>query len=226
MARLWASWRARRTASAEQQLNSPSLSGSDQSSRVTPTASAPRCATSSAATALSTPPLIATSARSPTASSAACSRAIVPSARCKASAASSAAWRLAGLSPPSSRAISPAPMRAASSRGISRTRDTVALPAASSAPQPRPSNPASAIAPSGLPGRSESEIRIRSAQAAPPAAPVQACGGVRPRPCGCSRCSARPRAELLTRPSLGARRARFAPRRGVRRAPARSRRRR
>jgi hypothetical protein len=58
----WASRRACATAEAEQQLRSPSFSGSDHSSRVTATASPVR-AHSSAATALSTPPLIATSVR-------------------------------------------------------------------------------------------------------------------------------------------------------------------
>ena len=60
-----ASSRAPRTACAEQQLSSPSFSGSDHSSSVTADGLArPRARTSSAATALSTPPLIATSVRS------------------------------------------------------------------------------------------------------------------------------------------------------------------
>ncbi len=68
MPRRCASSRAPRTASAEQQLDSPSFSGSDHSSSVHAIAS-PRSATSSAATALSTPPLIATSVRSAAAGS-------------------------------------------------------------------------------------------------------------------------------------------------------------
>jgi hypothetical protein len=55
---------------------------------------------------------------------------------------------------------------------------TAALPAAIVAPHPLASNPASAIRPSLLSGSSAIEIRMRSPQAAPPAAPVQACAGV------------------------------------------------
>ena len=58
----WASARAPRTAEAEQHERSASLSRSAHSSRVTPTVSPPR-PHSSAATALSTPPLMATSVR-------------------------------------------------------------------------------------------------------------------------------------------------------------------
>ena len=83
----------------------------------------PPRATSSAATALSTPPLIATSVRRGAARAASRARARrLPSARCSASAASSAAWRLAGLSPPSSSAISSAPMRAAPAAALPRTQ--------------------------------------------------------------------------------------------------------
>ena len=57
----WASARAPSTASGEQQALAPSVSGSAQSFSVTPTTSAPRSRSSSAATALSTPPDIATS---------------------------------------------------------------------------------------------------------------------------------------------------------------------
>ena len=58
-----ASARAVRTACGEQQLLSPSLPGSDHSCSVTATTSSPRAQASCAATALSTPPLIATSVR-------------------------------------------------------------------------------------------------------------------------------------------------------------------
>ena len=177
MPRSCASSRAPRTACAEQQLDSPSFSGSDHSSSVTATASRPSWATSSAATALSTPPLIATSARDGDGASCARSRAAWPSARCSASAASSAAWRLATLSPPSSCAISRVPMRAAASSEAPRSRLTVALPAAIVAPQPLASKPASTICPSGLSASSASEMRIRSPHAAPPAAPVHAPAG-------------------------------------------------
>ena len=110
-------------------------------SKVTATVSSPSCATSSAATALSTPPLIATSARVDEGTSRARSRSAHPSALCSASAASSAAWRLAGLRPPSSSAISAAPTRAATSRLSPRSSPTVALPAAIAAPQPLASKP-------------------------------------------------------------------------------------
>ena len=71
-----------------------------------------------------------------------------------------------------------APIRAASQQRRCRARrPTVALPAAIVAPQPLASKPASAIRPSGCRGSSASEMRIRSPQAAPPAAPVKASGG-------------------------------------------------
>ena len=60
----WASARAPTTASGEQQLRAPSVCRSAHSFRVTATTSAPRSRSSSAATAESTPPLIATSTRS------------------------------------------------------------------------------------------------------------------------------------------------------------------
>ena len=60
----WATIRARRTALAEQQLASASFSASRHSSSVTQTTSAPERCASSAATAESTPPDIATRTRS------------------------------------------------------------------------------------------------------------------------------------------------------------------
>ena len=140
-----ASARACDTAEAEQQLRSASFSGSAHSSSVTATVSAPFFALSNAATALSTPPLIATSVRvaSGGAASAAPVRAATPSARASASAATSAAWRFAGLRPPSSAAISAGPIRAASSSGRPRTSVTAALPAAWAEPQPSAVKPAS-----------------------------------------------------------------------------------
>jgi len=184
----WAISRAERTACAEQQLRSPSFSGSDHSSSVTATASAPASRTSNAATALSTPPLIATSSRFVASARAAWVRAAQPSALCSASAASSAACSLAALNPPSSAAICVAPIRAASSSFAPRTSSTVALPAAIAAPQPLASKPASRISPSGLAPSSSTETRIKSPQAAPPAAPVHARCGVWPRPNGRSMC--------------------------------------
>ena len=75
----WASARALRTALAEQHERSASFSGSRQSSSVTATGSAPSsCAHSSAATALSTPPDIATSVRSALGVSAASAATAVP----------------------------------------------------------------------------------------------------------------------------------------------------
>ena len=59
----WASARAPTTAWGEQQLFSPSVAGSAQSSSVTATTSSPASSASCAAAALSTPPLIATSVR-------------------------------------------------------------------------------------------------------------------------------------------------------------------
>ena len=58
-----ASARAPSTACGEQQLRSPSVAGSAQSSSVTATTSSPASSASWAAAALSTPPLIATSVR-------------------------------------------------------------------------------------------------------------------------------------------------------------------
>ncbi len=119
----WASARAWATAVAEQQLRSASFSRSAHSSSVTAAvgpAAAHRCAT----TALSTPPLIATSVRgSPVCGAGTTPRAFTacPSARASASAASSAACSLPGLRPPSSSAISVVPIRAASRIGVPRT---------------------------------------------------------------------------------------------------------
>ena len=64
---------------------------------------------------------------------------------------------------------------------LPRTRPTAALPAAIVAPHPLASKPASAIRPSALSGSTAIEMRIRSPQAAPPAAPVQERTGVCPR---------------------------------------------
>ncbi len=69
------------------------------------------------------------------------------------------------------------PIRAASSSGAPRIRPTTALPAAIAAPQPLASKPASRIRPSALLGSTASEMRTRSPQAAPPAAPVCASAG-------------------------------------------------
>ena len=136
--------RASRTAWAEQHDASASFAGSRQSSSVTAIASRPARCTSSAATAESTPPDIATSVRPGTAGAAratsACTAA--PSATWSASAARSAAWSLPGDRPPSSAAISAGPIRAASSSGAPSSSVTAADPAAIAAPQPDASKPA------------------------------------------------------------------------------------
>ena len=80
-----------------------------------------------------------------------------------------------------------APTLAASSRFVPRSRPTVALPAAIVAPQPLASKPASSIGRGSPPSLSASEMRTRSPQAAPPAAPVKRPAGVWPRPRGRSR---------------------------------------
>ena len=98
----------------------------------------------SAATAESTPPLIATSVRSGENGTAAPARAAAPRARCSASAARSAACSLPVDSPPSSSEIAVVPTRAASSTEAPATSATTADPAAVAAPQPEASKPASA----------------------------------------------------------------------------------
>ena len=183
-ARPWecASARACATADAEQQLRSASFSGSDHSSSVTATVSSDR-AHNSAATALSTPPLIATSVRVAAPAGARSeprSRAAAPSARASASAASSAACSLPGLRPPSSAAMRQRPTRAASSTPRPRTSVTAALAAAVAEPQPWASKPASSTRSS----ETLTEKRIWSQHAPPPAITVKSSAGVRPSPCG------------------------------------------
>ena len=140
------------------------------------------CAHSSAATALSTPPLIATRVRPCTACrTGAWARTAPPSARARASAASSAAWSLPGLRPPSSAEISSVPIRPASNSDRPRTSVTAALPAAAAEPQPSASKPASATTPS----RRLTENRIRSQQDPPPDSDAVGVGrGSAPCPCG------------------------------------------
>ena len=191
----------------------------------------PRRATSSAATALSTPPLIATSVRPGAGAERAHARARRRRARGAARrrrARPRGAWRRSARR--ARCAISRAPMRAASSSGAPRSRLTAALPAASVAPQPLASKPASAMRPSGLRGSSASEMRIRSPQAAPPAAPVNASCGEWPRPSGRSRwvvsCSSSPCGDDAAASGCDAHRASVrAMSCALRRSPVRSRRR-
>ena len=145
-----ASARAPSTACGEQQLRSPSPSWSAQSFSVTATTSAPSRAARSAATALSTPPLIATTTRPGFGAASASSPAAQAAARarCRASEARSAAWNFPAERPPSSPETSVAPTRAASSTLRPSTSDTTALPAAIAAPQPSASNVTCAMRPS------------------------------------------------------------------------------
>ena len=87
--------------------------------------SPPAALTSSAATALSTPPLIATSVRPAARARAPRARGRrAPSARCSASAASSAAWRLAGAQPAELRRdLGGADARGVEQRGAAHERD-------------------------------------------------------------------------------------------------------
>ena len=182
----WASARAPVTACGEQQLRSPSFAASAHSSSVTATTSCPASSASWAATALSTPPLMATSVRPALGSIAAApARAAAPSARCRASAASSAAWRFDGTRPPSASLSSSGPTRAASRKGAPSTSSTAALAAAMSAPQPLAEKPASTTrSPS-----TRTASRTRSPQAAPPAAPACGQSWSRPSPRGACRWS-------------------------------------
>src|ERR1700759_502854 len=95
----WASARAWATAEAEQQLPSASFSVSAHSSRVTATAG-PSWTVRGAATALSTPPLMATRVRAGSCPSWASARTAAPSARARPSEATSAARGAPGRGPP------------------------------------------------------------------------------------------------------------------------------
>src|SRR3954447_21387657 len=172
----WARDRAPRTASGEQQLFAPSLCWSAHSFSVTATTPAPRSRSRRAATAESTPPLIATRTRSPSdggSASTAREDAAAESARWSASAARSAAWRPCGERPPSAAAMSSAPISAASSTASSSAASAMAAAAPSAAAQPSASKVTSAMRPPST----TMETRTRSPQGAPPAAPVKAPSG-------------------------------------------------
>ena len=98
-------------------------------------------------------------------------------ARCSASAASCAACRLAGVSPPIASSTSSVPIRAASSTGSPSTISATAAVAARVAPHPSASKRDARQPPSSI----SREIRERSPQAAPPAAPVKAPSPAGPR---------------------------------------------
>ena len=93
----------------------------------------------------------------------------LPERRCSASVASCAAWRLAGVRPPIAASTVSMSIRAASSTGAPSTISATAAVAARVAPHPSASKVTRAIRPSST----TSEIRERSPQAAPPAAPVK-----------------------------------------------------
>src|SRR3954454_331555 len=189
--------RAERTALAEQHDPSASFSASRHSSSVTAATEGWVERVLNAATALSTPPLMATSTRSAHGCRSACSTAAAPRARASASAARSAACSFPALRPPSSAATSALPTRAASSSGSPRTSSTQALAAAVSAPHPDPLNPASAtVAPS-----TRTSIRTRSPQIEPPAVPAWPFATAGLRPTGWFRCSEK--RSSGTRPSVG-----------------------
>lgn len=174
MPRSWVSERAPRTASGEQQALVPSVSGSAQSLTVTATTSAPRSRSLKAATALSTPPETATRTLPSTGGAIdSVELAIAESARWRASAVSIAAWRRAGLRPPSSASICEVPIRAAASTVSPSTISQTQAQAARVAAQPSVAKTADSIRPPLV----VNEIRARSPQAAPPAAPVKAPGG-------------------------------------------------
>jgi hypothetical protein len=186
--------RAPSTASGEQQALAPSVSGSAQSLTVMPTTSAPSSRASRAATALSTPPDMATatrregreaslrrgfrgdsSGRPPVPDPGAAARlwgdeAAPESARCSASVASWAAWRLAGARPPIASSTVSILIRPASKTRAPSIDSATAAVAARVAPQPSASKVTEWIRPSST----RKEIRERSPQAAPPAAPVKA----------------------------------------------------
>ena len=142
----WASALAPLTAWAEQQLSSPSPSGSDHSSSVTATASeSPGAHEQRRHGAVHAP-----AHRHQRASGDGCRRRAARGPRTRAPGASRRRpARRRGASPatgpPSSSAIAFAPTLAASSRDVPRSRPTVALPAAIVAPQPLASKPASSI---------------------------------------------------------------------------------
>ena len=212
MPRPCASSRAPRTACAEQQLDSPSFSGSDHSSSVTPTASrAVLRATSSAATALSTPPLIATSVRRGDGASA---RARARPSRARGAARRRrarrrGAWRRsARRAPLRSRSR---PIRAASSSArAAHQADGGAAGGDRRAAAARVEARVDDLARRGCLRRARSEMRIRSPQAAPPAAPVHASAGSARAAAGVRGAAAGFRRSHLTRPSLSGRRAQLA----------------
>ena len=175
----WATARAPSTASGEQQALAPSVSGSAQSLRVTPTTSAPRSRSSSAATALSTPPDMATSDAAARAGP----------ARRRARGRGGAERPVQGVGgelggvalgrrqPAERRVDLVDPDPGAARTGSPSTISATAAVAARVAPQPSASKLTAATRPSSIP----SEIRERSPQAAPPAAPVKAPSGTAPR---------------------------------------------
>ena len=125
--------------------------------------------------------------------------AALPRARWSASLARVAACILLGIRPPSSCAICSGPMRAASRNCLPSISSTVADPAASIAAQPLASKPALVM---WLPSVSTA-IRIRSSQAAPPAAPVWSAAASAPRPRGALRCCSK-RSSMEKGPGLAA----------------------
>ncbi len=161
----WASARAPITACGEQQLFSPSVRRSAQSFSVTPTTSLPASRSRSAATALSTPPDIATSTRFALGSASAPSPPAIAavSARWSASAARSAAWRPCGESPPRASAISPGPTSAASRTASPSTSSATAAPAARAVAHPSASKRAIANQRSGDDQGDADQVPARSA---------------------------------------------------------------
>ena len=187
----WASERATRTACAEQHDASASLASSAHSSSVTATAPSP---VSSAATAESTPPLMATSVRPGSSGTAADARAASAQRPVQRVGGQLGRVQLARRQP----AELVGDLARADARGVEQldalaTSATAAEPAAVIAPQPEASKPAAATREPST----RSETEIRSPQAAPPAAPLEAPAGARPFPCGNCRCSLK--ASALTR---------------------------
>ena len=177
-----ASARAPSTASGEQQALAPSVSGSAQSLTVTPTTSAPRSRSSRAATALSTPPRHrhrdALAGSGSGRKRAATRLPALASARCSASVASWAAWRLAGVRPP----IAASTASTSIARRLEHRRPVDQLGDGGGRGEGRPASlRIEADRGDPLRPRRRSEIRDRSPQAAPPAAPLKAPSAAGPR---------------------------------------------